>query len=146
VGEVLGSVIGAVGALTVGAVAVAVSALLQAFLAVMVPFAKWRTAANTKESYTGKQKTDGLTHSQIAKDDPDHPLHGAADDLAKFVEIQFGRKMIEVWAGRADVKEAMAMVDTYVARPAKGDWWKATLATFVNRPKKDPPADQGPGG
>ncbi len=141
VGEVLGSVLGGLGALTVGAVMVAVSALLQAFLAVYTRFATWRIGVNTEKTYKGDKKTKGLTHSQIAKDDPDHPLHAAAADLAGFVDEQIGRKMIEVWAGRAKVEEAMAMVDTYVAHPAKSAWWRARLAAFVNKPRTDAPVD-----
>jgi hypothetical protein len=149
-GDVLGRVLGPVsGFLTAAAAASATlvaEVVISGILAAMRPFASWRMRANTKETYTGKKKTTGYTHSQIAKDDKDHPLHAAAADLAHFVDFQVGRKMIEVWAGRADVKDAVAMVDTYVAHPAKGDWWKARLAAFVNQPKKDAPADPGPGG
>jgi hypothetical protein len=104
-----------------------------------------KMASGTKQTYTGKEKTKGLTHSQIAKDDPDHPLHAAAAYLAHYVDEKIGEKMIQVWGGHAKVEEAMALVDLYVAHPAKSRWWPELLAAFVNKPK-EPPADTGPGG
>jgi len=147
VGTFLGPVAGFLVAAAAVSAAVLADAVLTGLLAAMRPAASWRMGVHTKETYTGKGKTQGLTHSQIAKDDKDHPLHAAAADLAEYVDTQIGREMIEVWAGRADVSKATAMVDTYVARPAKSEWWKSRLAAFVNQPKKSAaPAEQGPGG
>jgi hypothetical protein len=137
-GHVLGPLFGGVMAVAKGG---PVAALILALSGVAAPFeplfeaiARSKMKSATKETYTGEKKTKGLTHSQIAKDDPDHRLHAAAADLADFVDEQIGREMIEVWAGRAKVEKAMAMVDTYVAHPAKSGWWQARLAAFVNKP------------
>jgi hypothetical protein len=84
------------------------------------------------------------THSQIAKDDPDHPLHGLADRLAHVAVREIGRQMIKVWetngpAHETALKEAIGMVDFYMAHPlpadpkkAHGDpWWQAELLSAV---------------
>ena len=48
----------------------------------------------------GAKKATLPTHSQIAKDDPDHPLHGAADRLAHIADREIGRQMIKVWESK----------------------------------------------
>ena len=64
------------------------------------------------------------SHSQIAKDEIDHPLHAVAARLAHDVDLVIGKTMIEVWAGRRPVAEAQKLVDDYLVHPATSDWWK----------------------
>jgi hypothetical protein len=67
------------------------------------------------------------THSQIAKDDIDHPLHAVAARLAHDVDLSIGKTMIEVWAGGRPVTDAQKLVDEYLVHPATSDWWKAAV-------------------
>jgi hypothetical protein len=83
------------------------------------------------------------THSQISKDDPDHPLHDAAARLKYVADLEIGRAMIEVWGPqKAPVKQAQDLVDLYVAHPQAGDWWKPVLLDVVRA--KPPHGKSGP--
>lgn len=79
------------------------------------------------------------THSQIAKEDPEHPLHDAATRLARVADRDIGRAMIEVWAGRRPVADAQELVDVYLAHPQAGDWWKRVLLAAVRRARSGSP-------
>jgi hypothetical protein len=71
------------------------------------------------------------THSQIAKDDIEHPLHRAAARLAHDVDVAIGKVMIEVWMGKRPVSDAQRLIDIYMAHPKDGDWWRSTLSQAV---------------
>ena len=87
---------------------------------------RWRIRAGTRDSI--RENRGRLpTHSQIAKDDPEHPLHNMAARLALFVDREIGRAIVAVWAGRKPVSAAQALVDFYIAHPQAHDWWKALL-------------------
>ncbi len=80
------------------------------------------------------------THSQIAKDDPDHPLHNAAARLARVADRDIGKVVSDVWAGKRPVVEAQDLVDRYVAHPQAGDWWQKDLLDVVRaKPPKGKP-------
>ncbi len=79
--------------------------------------------AKSRETVDPKDKLNP-THSQIAKDEIDHPLHALAARLAHVVDVDIGRTMIEVWAGRRPVSDAQRAVDDYLVHPAASDWWK----------------------
>ncbi|HET9648930.1 MAG TPA: HET-C-related protein [Microlunatus sp.] len=80
----------------------------------------------------------GPTHSQIAKDAPDHPLFSVSVALAEEVDRQIGTAIQAAWAGRtaagatgpvteAEAKPVTDLVDKYVSQPASDPWWQATL-------------------
>jgi hypothetical protein len=74
------------------------------------------------------------THSQIAKDSPEHPLHAVAGRLAHLADVEIGRKMIDVWQSGGDrqkVAEAQALVDVYLAHPSASYWWKTELLSAL---------------
>ena len=74
---------------------------------------------------------DAPTHSEIAKDDSDHPLFTLSSGLAQKADEAIGKAMQEAWAaGNSDadtVKKVTDLVDTYVSDPGRNDWWKAPL-------------------
>ncbi len=122
----------------------AASAVAVALLGAVVEFAPvLSTGLKALARHEIKEKTKDTikenpgklpTHSQIAKDDPDQPLHNAAARLAGFADRDIGKTMTEVWAGKLPVEEAQKLVDVYVAHPQAGSWWKPVLLDAV-RPK-----------
>jgi hypothetical protein len=92
---------------------------------------RWRIRAGTRDSI-GENRGRLPTHSQISKDDPEHPLHNMAARLAVFVDKEIGRAMIAAWAGHKPVSAVQALVDFYIAHPQAHDWWK-TLLTAAQR-------------
>ena len=70
----------------------------------------------------------GPTHSQIAKDDPEHPLFGASRALAHEADLQIGRAIIAAWSGKGPIKARVAaveaLVDVFVAHPFAVGWWR----------------------
>jgi len=93
----------------------------------------------------------GPTHSQIAKDAPDHPLYGVSVLLAEEVDRRIGTAMQAAWAAHAPApagttpgqaapagatpgqatpvsdEEAVpvtSLVDTYVSQPSANAWWR----------------------
>jgi len=71
------------------------------------------------------------THSQIAKDDPEHPLFGASRALAHEADLQIGRAIIASWSGKGTVEARAAaveaLVDVFVAHPFAVGWWRSVL-------------------
>jgi hypothetical protein len=150
----LGDLLGRVAGFGLGVVAAAaVLAILGLIALVTVPggsllkaHAKRKIAEGTRQtvSEAGAKNAALPTHSQIAKDDPDHPLHGAADRLAHIADREIGRQIIKVWETKGPehqeaVAAAQALVDFYLAHPLVGDptrpqadpWWKAELLSQV---------------
>ena len=78
----------------------------------------------------------GTLAALARKDDLDHPLHAAAAGLAYDVDVQIGRTMIDIWAKRRPVADAQQLVDTYVAHPAAGGWWRNALLRAAVRAKR----------
>ena len=69
-------------------------------------------------------------HSQLAKDDTDHPLYGVSRSLAVVADREIGKAMLDAWSRPGDrtAAEAVAkLVDKFVCHPADNDWWKDPL-------------------
>ncbi len=69
-------------------------------------------------------------HSQLAKDDTEHPLYGVSRSLAIVADQEIGKAMIEAWSRPGDktaVEEVTKLVDKFVCHPADNDWWKDPL-------------------
>jgi hypothetical protein len=138
VGSTVGAFVGRAASLAVApAVAVAMFSLISAISilgAVGSPLiekgAKGMIAKGTKESVTKRDpaKVPLPTHSQIAKDDPDQPLHAAAAHLAHVADTEIGKMMIKVWKGEATVSEAQELVDIYMSHPKAHEWWRNELS------------------
>jgi len=74
------------------------------------------------------------THSQIAKDSPDHPNFAAASTLAQQAVTEISAAMKNIWGGRTtpspdpvDATPVNTLVDKYVATPESGTWWKNVI-------------------
>ncbi|HEU5003849.1 MAG TPA: DUF4157 domain-containing protein [Actinomycetota bacterium] len=78
------------------------------------------------------------THSQIAKDDPDHPLHAAAAALASAADTEIGRAMLAAWAPGAPPKAKQApvdLVDRFLSHPDTQRWWVPVLTAAATKKK-----------
>jgi Heterokaryon incompatibility protein Het-C len=135
VGAFLGDVIGRVEAAFVTAFLYALFVVSALALTVVGPIlevaAPHRIRTHTRETVDqtvdptrAKQPT---THSQIAKDDIDHPMHNAAAALAHEADLNIGKVMIDVWAHKRPVSDAEKLVDLYMAHPKANRWWQPTL-------------------
>ncbi len=147
-GEAVGrGVVTATGTLLLGEAEVAMllsSPLLKVamlpYLAAIDPiiehFAEQQTTQSGVEA--ASRGLTGPTHSQIAKDAPDHPLFSVSVALAEEVDRQIGTAIQAAWAARtaagttgptteAEAKPVTDLVDKYVSQPASDPWWRATL-------------------
>ena len=136
VGGAIGQgVFGAAGTVLTGAVVsaalIAMSPFLAAASAAIAMKAKSKIEEGTRKSIKEAPAGTGPTHSQIAKDAPDHPLAHASQELAHTAVVGIGQAMIQAWAGSGPLEgraaAVEALVDRYVAHPQAGDWWKPVL-------------------
>jgi len=72
----------------------------------------------------------GPNHSQLAKDDTEHPLFGMARALAIEADRGIGTAIRIAWSQPNDMaalKAAADLVDVYVCNPADKSWWRNIL-------------------
>ena len=139
-GAVGQGVFGAAGTVLTGTVAsavlIAASPFLAAVSAVLAAKANRKIESATRQSSREAPPGTGPTHSQIAKDAPDHPLSPAARALAHAGDVAIGKAMIQAWAGSGPMDgraaAVTALVDRYVAHPQAGDWWKPIVLHAVS--------------
>jgi hypothetical protein len=101
---------------------------------VKVETEKTRTEAPT-DPETGKK---GPSHSELAKDAPDHPLFAASSYLATEVDKEFGLAMQSAWAAEnaspgspANARPVTDLVDKYVSVPSHDPWWRTKLLESI---------------
>jgi hypothetical protein len=103
----------------------------------------------------------GPTHSQIAKDSPDHPLYGVSVLLAQEADRQIGIAIQAAWAARTgggsaaapgagstgpaavaspqaplvsdeEAQPVTSLVDIYISIPTGNNWWRAILVPALH--------------
>lgn len=110
------------------------------FLAVIDPIIEHAADQQTTKSgvEAGSRGLAGPTHSQIAKDAPDHPLFAVSVALAEEADRQIGTAIQAAWAARAtagatgpttdgEAKPVTDLVDKFVSEPGSDPWWRGTL-------------------
>lgn len=70
------------------------------------------------------------THSQLAKDHAEHPLHLLAASLATRAVRDVGDAMVEYWAGNADA-DPIAVARSYFKHPQDTDWQDDLVETWA---------------
>ncbi len=77
------------------------------------------------------------THTQIAKDDPDKPLHELSALLAVEAVKKVGEKMIELWVRKGTLQNVMDEVDIIMQHPVVSTWQDKIVADWAkaNRDK-----------
>ncbi len=162
VGQGIGSAVGLIGGLTLDAVIgiLGASVILRLFpivaTALLISLAAVKTGimemiVQAKTAQAGQQaRKEGLgpSHSELAKDAPDHHLFGAASGLAEFVDEDIGAKMKAVWEaqekGNEETQQSQPatpeteksvtdLVDKYVSHPSRDNWWQAPLPRLLKK-------------
>lgn len=70
------------------------------------------------------------THSQLAKDHGDHPLHEAAALLAERAVMRVAQAMLAHWNGQPE-EDPLALAASYFAHPQDTDWQDELLAEWA---------------
>ena len=131
-GDIGQEVFGTAGAAIMGVAGSGVSLLAGAIIAAIDrTIGEKIIPAGTRGSIKAAPYGSGPTHSQIAKDDPEHPLFGASRSLAHEADLQIGRAIIAAWSGKGPIKARVAaveaLVDVFVAHPFTVRWWRSVL-------------------
>ncbi|MBE3565043.1 MAG: DUF4157 domain-containing protein [Thermogemmatispora sp.] len=105
-------------------------------------------AKNQTAQAAAQARANGLgpTHSEIAKDSPDHPLFGISRMLAVEADKQIGKAMQTAWTAMsaaggtgpapATITDPVTgLVDKFVSHPARDPWWRATLIAALKSVK-----------
>lgn len=72
------------------------------------------------------------SHTQVAKDDPDHPLHELAGRLAVEAVKQVGEKMLQVWRGKGSVETSVIpVVDRLMRHPSVSTWQDTIVSEWA---------------
>jgi len=138
---------GAVGAAGLGVSTAAVIRVASPILAaVEMALADRKIRKGTRTSIQQAPAGTGPTHSQIAKDDPDHPLQRASKKLAYESDVRIGEAVVAAWHRPAntptEVIAVQSLVDAYVVHPQASVWWKPILlAAAYESAGKSAPAD-----
>jgi hypothetical protein len=162
VGEAVGGVAGGLAGLVGSPIALAATAsflwehkaailllgapVLYAIDKALQAIAAWQIKVKAKktigEAKAKKPEVPLPTHSQIAKDDPDHPLHAAAAALAGTADTEIGKAMLAAWAPGASPKAKQApvdLVDRFLSHPDAPNaqrWWVPVLTAAAKKAAK----------
>jgi hypothetical protein len=162
VGEGIGSIVGLVAGLGIDAVIgilgaatilllfpIVLAARLAMLAAIKTGLADMYVEAKTaKAAQQARREGLGPSHSELAKDAPDHHLFGVASGLAEFVDEDIGAKMKAIWkaqkSGNAETqqsepvtpeteKSVTDLVDKYVSHPSRDNWWHTRLLELLKK-------------
>jgi hypothetical protein len=73
-------------------------------------------------------------HSELAKDDVDHPLFDVSRSLAVDADTKIGEAMIDAWNANGAVvavANVTDLVDHFVTHPAHSDWWRGAILDAI---------------
>lgn len=76
------------------------------------------TIDDAQTAFLENPNSNDPTHSQLAKDHDDHPLHALAAELASGAVLDVGKKIQQAWAGGATADEVVATAARYFVHPA----------------------------
>lgn len=72
------------------------------------------------------------SHTQVAKDDPAHPVHELAGLLAVEAVRQIGLEMLEVWNGNGSVESrVLPVLDRIVRHPSESVWQEGIVVEWA---------------
>jgi hypothetical protein len=96
--------------------------------------------------------TSGSTdpsHSQLAKDHAEHPLHGLAAILAQKAVLQVGQAVLGQWHDKPDAEHPAQVAARFFAHPADSDWqdmavreWAEANASQITRATRKSDLDE----
>lgn len=79
--------------------------------------------------------TSGSTdpsHSQLAKDHAEHPLHDLAALLARTAVLKVGQAIASQWAGKEDAGHAAQVATQYMTHPMGSIWQDSLVGEWAN--------------
>lgn len=98
---------------------------------------------NAQTRFNDDPNTSGSTdpsHSQLAKDHGEHPLHGLAALLARAAVLKVGEKILEQWQYPSANIDVAQIAANYLKHPMDSDWqddivkqWAEANPTLVKR-------------
>ena len=73
------------------------------------------------------------THTMVAKDANDHPLHDLAGSLAQMAVLDVGRCVADVWEGKATAAAAVACASKYLKHPGYTSEFDEDVQRWIDR-------------
>ncbi len=75
------------------------------------------------------------THTQVAKDDPHHPMHTLSAELAIIAVEKVGTAVFNYWMGNdKNFSTVEAQVQNIIKHPAQSKWQSSTVKTWAKDP------------
>ena len=76
------------------------------------------------------------THTQVAKDDPHHPMHTLSAKLAIEAVERVGTEVFKVWQGGGSFEEVTKAVNSIMLHPAASNWQTSTVREWMQGTSK----------
>jgi hypothetical protein len=83
----------------------------------------------------GQEVGTNPTHSQLAKDHDDHPLHDIAAKLAQMAVEEIGKEVMYAYKGIGNTAVATEVALGFIVHPKDVIWYKVPLETWVKSNK-----------
>lgn len=89
-------------------------------------------AMGIRESQNLQKSDTNPTHTQIAKDDMEHPLHLLAGNLARIAVADIGKQFTQAKLGRTSEIEVIDLAKEYLSHPADVNWMDVTTMKWAS--------------
>ncbi len=89
-------------------------------------------AMGIRESQNVQKLDTNPTHTQIAKDSMDHPLHLLAGNLARVAVSDIGKQYTQANLGRVSKENVIKLAQEYLSHPADVDWMDVTTMKWAS--------------
>ncbi len=73
------------------------------------------------------------THTQVAKDDPHHPMHTLSAELAIEAVSRVGTAVFNTWQEKGDFDKVKHEIDALLKHPAQTTWQSATVKKWMKK-------------
>jgi len=89
-------------------------------------------AMGIRESQNLQKSDTNPTHTQIAKDDMEHPLHLLAGNLARIAVADIGKQFTQAKLGRTSEIDVIDLAKEYLSHPADVNWMDVTTMKWAS--------------
>ncbi len=89
-------------------------------------------AIGIRESQNLQKLDTNPTHTQIAKDDMEHPLHLLAGNLARVAVADIGKQFSQAKLGRTSEKKVLELAREYLSHPNDVNWMDVTTMKWAS--------------
>ncbi len=98
----------------------------------VVQYIIYGVAMRIRESQNLQKLDTNPTHTQIAKDDMEHPLHLLAGNLARIAVADLGRQYYYLKKGTITINDYTQLAREYLSHPADVDWMNVTIMKWAS--------------